>query len=268
MYTREEIIYQLKADIITVKEKGYIPCVATLYGSQNYKMDSANSDLDRKVLVIPTLENLINNKKLNKEYEDSKGQLKVIDIRNWINSLIKGSFSDWEILMTEYSITDLSCKGFNAIYPMKCRIVTINPIKSIKSIYGIFSSYADLTFKELQKGEKSDKLKKSLAHMIRVSEFMTKYFSFIDESGCWSNAVHELFIPLNARFLSKLKQYGCDIEEANRLYNYHRLITNSLYNTILELWKDKTEDKQTKEWLEKFKVEFIKKHLWLGELNK
>lgn len=268
LYTREEIIYQLKADITTVKEKGYIPCVATLYGSQNYKIDSINSVLDRKVLVVPTIEDLINNRKLNKEYEDSRGQIKTVDIRTWVNSLIKGSFSDWEVLVTKYSVTDLSCKEFDVIYSMQREIVTINPIKSLKSILRNFNSYVDLTFKELQKGEKSDRLKKSLAHMIQVSEFMIKYFSFIDESGCWSNTVHELFIPLNARFLSKLKEYGCDIEEANRLYNYHRLITNNLYNTILGLWKDKIENKQTKEWLENFKIEFIKKHLRLGELNK
>lgn len=268
LYTREEIIYQLKADITTVKEKGYIPCVATLYGSQNYKIDSMNSDLDRKVLVIPTIEDLINNRKLNKEYEDSRGQIKTVDIRTWVNSLIKGSFSDWEVLVTKYSVTDLSCKEFDVIYPMQREIVTINPIKSLKSIYGIFNSYANLTFKELEKGERSNKLNKSLAHMIRVSEFMTKYFVFIDQSGSYSSSIYELFIPLNVDFISKLKECGCDIEEANRLYNYHRAITDALFHSVIELWKNEKENEQTKEWLEKFKVEFIKKHLWLGELNK
>lgn len=97
---------------------------------------------------------------------------------------------------------------------------------------------------------------------------MTKYFVFIDQSGSYSSSIYELFIPLNTAFISKLKEYGCDIEEANKLYNYYKKITDALFHSTIGLWKNEKEDKQTKEWLEKFKVEFIKKHLWLGGLNK
>ena len=42
-----------------VVELGYEPLVVNLYGSQNYEMETENSDFDFKAIVLPSVNNVI-----------------------------------------------------------------------------------------------------------------------------------------------------------------------------------------------------------------
>ena len=62
-----------------------------LYGSQNYKMDGPNSDVDTKCLVVPSFEEIAFNKKaVSYEYHFDNGKhMKIVDIREFLKLLKK-----------------------------------------------------------------------------------------------------------------------------------------------------------------------------------
>lgn len=74
-----------------------------LYGSQNYNLDTPSSDFDFKVLIIPSLEDLVRKQKpLSTMYEFDWWQVEVKDIRNYIESAVKVNINFLEILCTQY----------------------------------------------------------------------------------------------------------------------------------------------------------------------
>ena len=84
--------------------EGYEFFGAFLYGSQNYNLDTENSDIDLVILYIPTAEKLVNlapplSKEETLTQTNEKNVLK--DIRLFIKELLKGSPSALKILYTD-----------------------------------------------------------------------------------------------------------------------------------------------------------------------
>ena len=73
----------------TVQNLGYTVLYAANYGSHNYNLDiyneEYNSDIDTKVIILPTLEELVRNSKpVSTTIEISTGQCDIKDIRAFI----------------------------------------------------------------------------------------------------------------------------------------------------------------------------------------
>ena len=84
--------------------EGYEFFGAFLYGSQNYNLDTENSDIDLVILYIPTAEKLVNlapplSKEETLTQTNEKNVIK--DIRLFIKELLKGSPSALKILYTD-----------------------------------------------------------------------------------------------------------------------------------------------------------------------
>lgn len=74
-----------------------------LYGSQNYGLATENSDVDTKVVIIPTLEDLCKNKKgFVKEYKYNDEKIVVMDIIHLMDNFKKQNINYVEVLFTEY----------------------------------------------------------------------------------------------------------------------------------------------------------------------
>ncbi len=74
-----------------------------VYGSQNYNLDTTESDFDYKAIIIPTLEQLIQETKpFSSTYEFEGGQVDVKDIRVYIDSAVKCNINFIEILNTPF----------------------------------------------------------------------------------------------------------------------------------------------------------------------
>jgi predicted nucleotidyltransferase len=73
-----------------------------LYGSQNYGLDSELSDIDVQVYVIPSLDDLIKDHKINKEYTTTYGLATVKDIRLLPALINKANPTTLEIMFTDY----------------------------------------------------------------------------------------------------------------------------------------------------------------------
>ena len=74
-----------------------------LYGSQNYKCELENSDVDTKAIYIPNLTEAIMDKPKIKNYILPNGEhCELMDIRHFVNNLYKQNINFVEILYTNY----------------------------------------------------------------------------------------------------------------------------------------------------------------------
>ena len=146
-----------------------------LYGSQNYGLDTENSDVDTKAIYIPTLEELMFKKPISKELELPDGShCDVKDIREIIKNFTKQNINYIEILYTKYYyINGLYEKSWkdNFIVIRDC-ISHYDMNLAIKA-----SAYQGLSaIKDALKPDKDQKaVIKSIANAFRLLYFIESY---------------------------------------------------------------------------------------------
>jgi len=107
-----DIRAKLQAVSRRVEELGYHPVYVALYGSQNYGLDvhtdEYQSDFDYKVIVLPTLRDLVNDSKPVSIVEDyDGGHIDIKDIRAYMDTAMKLNPAYIEIMATDnYIVLD------------------------------------------------------------------------------------------------------------------------------------------------------------------
>lgn len=173
-------------------------------GSQNYGLDYEGSDIDTKCFLVPTLEDIIFNKKpisttyirKNEEHIDFK------DIRLFLTTVRKQNLNFMEILFTKYKIVNPTYAPYwNQLIKNNEQIARYNPVGAVKTIKGIaMEKYHAMEHKYPSKVELIDSIgydPKQLHHLIRVREYLGRYISGEKYADC--------LIARNAEWLSKLK---------------------------------------------------------------
>ena len=98
-------IKSLMADAEFIKEKypNYDVLGAFLYGSQNYNLDTDNSDVDSVVVLVPSIKSLLCEKEVSTTYELEDHHIVVKDLKAFNKNLLTLSpmaveplFSQWE----------------------------------------------------------------------------------------------------------------------------------------------------------------------------
>ena len=109
-----------------------------LYGSQNYKIDTPESDIDTITILIPSFSDLIFKEPISKELIMPTHEHCVVkDIREIIKQWKKQSFNFLEILFTDYYIINPTfLKEWDEILKEKEFIARMDLNKAIKSISG------------------------------------------------------------------------------------------------------------------------------------
>ena len=100
---KEFLIAKCKDRYKFLKETGYNVLAVMLYGSQNYDLDTIDSDIDVKAILLPSLDDMIQNKSpisTNIEYENGLIELK--DIREFYKTIKKGNPAYLEVLVSDY----------------------------------------------------------------------------------------------------------------------------------------------------------------------
>lgn len=106
MTRKENITHALIRAVKFLEDKGYNVWVISLYGSQNYNMDTPESDLDFKALIFPTFEQIVDNAKpVSKVLEFEGGQIDVKDLRLMFGEYKKQNCQFMETLFTEFYLT-------------------------------------------------------------------------------------------------------------------------------------------------------------------
>ena len=155
-----------------------------LQGSQNYGLDYEGSDIDTKCIVLPTLDDLIFNRKPvstthvlpNEEHLDLK------DVRLYFQTFRKQNLNFMEILFTKYKIVNPLYEPYwNRLIENNEQIAHYNPVGAVKTMKGIaMEKYHAMEHRYPSKIDIIDKYHydgKQLHHLLRVREYLIRYIN-------------------------------------------------------------------------------------------
>ena len=162
-----------------------------LQGSQNYGLDYEGSDIDTKCIVLPTLEDLIFNRKPvstthvlpNEEHLDLK------DVRLYFQTFRKQNLNFMEILFTKYKIVNPTYEPmWNRLIENNEQIARYNPVGAVKTMKGIaMEKYHAMEHRYPSKVDIIDKWGydgKQLHHLLRVGEYLDRYVAGEPYADC------------------------------------------------------------------------------------
>lgn len=172
-----------------------------LQGSQNYGLDYEGSDIDTKCIVLPTLEDLIFNRKPvstthvlpNEEHLDLK------DVRLYFQTFRKQNLNFMEILFTKYKIVNPTYEPmWNRLIENNEQIARYNPVGAVKTMKGIaMEKYHAMEHRYPSKVDLIDTWGydgKQLSHLIRVDEYLARYIAGEPYADCLITKKPELLI--------------------------------------------------------------------------
>ena len=184
-----------------------------LQGSQNYELDIEGSDVDTKLIVVPTLEDIIFNKppvsttyvRANNEHIDLK------DIRLMFQTFRKQNLNFVEILFTKFKIINPMYEEFwNQLIEQNEMIARYDEYKAVKTMKGIaMEKYHAMEHKypsKLAIIEKYGYDCKQLHHLIRVEEYLERYIAGEKYADCLISKMPE--------YLKAIKQNYYNLENA------------------------------------------------------
>lgn len=162
-----------------------------LQGSQNYGLDLPGSDVDTKLIVVPSFREIALNSKpvstthirANEEHIDFK------DIRLYMETFRKQNLNFLEILFTPYQIVNPDyMPDWYRLYEAREQIARMNPWRAVKSMKGIalekyhameheYPSKVDVLAKYGYDG-------KQVHHLLRVEDYLIRYINGEEYAKC------------------------------------------------------------------------------------
>lgn len=185
MYKRDEwkINDRLKADYNYLEFLGYEVVAVVLQGSQNYDLDYEDSDIDTKALVLPSVDDIILGGKkvsLTKVLETNE-HIDIKDIRLMFDNFLKQNINFLEILFSKYSYVNPIYKEYmDILINNREEIAAYDNYRGLNCAVGMsFQKYKALEHPYPSIKDKIDEYGydgKQLHHMIRLDEFIHRYF--------------------------------------------------------------------------------------------
>lgn len=205
-----------------VKEKQLLGIF--LYGSQNYGIETENSDVDTKAIIIPTFEELLFSPMEIKELHLPNGEhCEILDIRHYISNLLKQNINFVETLFTKYY-------WVNPFYQNLWNEFFIKPREEIAKYDGSRTiiaacAQAEHTLKQGYDGKK-------YANALRLYQFIISYeMPFMPYEDCIYIYDEEVF--MKSKILShKLNKKVPDSEEIKFLLNEFEKTRTKYINKI------------------------------------
>lgn len=153
-----------------------------LQGSQNYGLDYEGSDIDTKLIVVPSLEDIVLNKKpvstthvrANDEHIDFK------DVRLYMDTFRKQNLNFLEILFTPFKIINpMYAHEWNRLVEAREEIARMNEFRAVKSMKGIaLEKFHAMEHRYPSKIDIIDEYGydgKQVSHLIRVDDYLERY---------------------------------------------------------------------------------------------
>ena len=212
-----------------------------LQGSQNYGLDTPDSDIDTKLIVTPDFHSIAMNSKpvstthirANEEHIDFK------DIRLYIQTFRKQNLNFLEILYTPYFIINpLYEEEWGKLVNKREAICRMNPVRAVSAMKGVaLEKYHALKHPYPSKLAVLDRFgydPKQLLHLLRVEEFIDRYINGEAYATCLK--------PINPKYLLEIKSGMLPLEEAEE--EAIKAIGN--INRMVENFRSYTEEKEDK----------------------
>lgn len=184
-----------------------------LQGSQNYGLDNENSDVDTKLIVVPSFKDIALNRKpvstthvrANNEHIDWK------DIRLYMETFRKQNLNFLEILFTDYAFINPTYHAqWSRLVDARERIARMNEWRAVKSMKGVaMEKYHAMEHEYPSKVDVLAKFgydPKQLHHLLRVEEYLERYIAGESYAACLK--------PTDPGYLLDIKLGVMGIEEA------------------------------------------------------
>lgn len=186
-----------------------------IQGSQNYELDYEYSDIDTKLIVVPSFEDIVLNRKpvstthirANEEHIDFK------DIRLYMETFRKQNLNFLEILFTPFKIINPMYEAeWERLIEAREFIAHMNEYRAVKSMKGI--AMEKFHAMEHEYPSKVDVLAKygydpkQLHHLIRVENYLDRYMNGVAYEDC---LIPE---PEMKEYLMSIKRGNYNLEEA------------------------------------------------------
>lgn len=162
-----------------------------IQGSQNYGLDYENSDIDTKLIVVPTFEEIAFNKKPHSttHVRENNEHIDFKDIRLYMDTFKKQNLNFLEILFTPYKIVNPQyAQWWNMLVKNREAIAHYDIHRAIKSMKGIaLEKYHAMEHRYPSKIDIIDKYgydSKQLHHLLRVEEYLTRYIDGESYESC------------------------------------------------------------------------------------
>lgn len=162
-----------------------------LQGSQNYGLDYEGSDIDTKLIVVPTFEQIAFNKqpistthiRANDEHIDFK------DIRLYMQTFRKQNVNFLEILFTDFKyVNEEYAPYWYVLVENREKIARYNLFQAVKSMKGVaMEKYHAMEHPYPSKAAVLAQYgydPKQLHHLLRIEEFIGRYISGEDYVDC------------------------------------------------------------------------------------
>ena len=155
-----------------------------LQGSQNYELDYEDSDVDTKLIVVPSFKDICLNKKpvsttyvrANNEHTDWK------DVHLYMETFRKQNLNFLEILFTDYYIVNpMYKKEWDRLVEAREFIAHMNVHRAVKSMKGnAMEKYHAMEHKYPAKADIIEKYGydgKQVSHLIRIYDYLRRYIA-------------------------------------------------------------------------------------------
>ena len=163
-------------------------------GSYNYNMDTPQSDIDSKLLVIPSLEQLVSGKSLNYLHcmSDNSEHVEVKDIRHYFATMLKQNINFVETLYAQvWIVNPVYMRLFHYLFEMRDVISGCNPIATIHCIQGTaYQKYKQMLQSSPARAADIENYgfdRKSLHHLVRCVFFGEYYMEGASYQECLQN---------------------------------------------------------------------------------
>ena len=190
----------------TLIDESRIVCLC-LQGSQNYGLDYAGSDIDTKLIVVPSFEDIVFNRRpmSTTHVRHNNEHIDIKDFRLYRQCFEKQNLNFLEILFTPYKIVNPQYEQWwNHLVENREAIAHYDFHRAIKSMKGIaLEKYHAMEHKYPSKVDIIERYgydSKQLHHLLRVEEYLARYIE--------GRSYEECLIPTKetAERLRKIKE--------------------------------------------------------------
>lgn len=208
-----------------------------LQGSQNYGLDVDGSDIDTKLIITPTFDEIVraSNPVSTTYIRDNEEHIDFKDVRLYIKTFLKQNPNFLEILFTPYlKLNEAYSDLWQHLIDNREAIAHYDCYANIKALRGVaMEKYHSMEHRYPSKADIIDKYgydPKQLHHLLRIQDFLTRFVIGEPYEKCLT--------PSNADHLSEIKSglYGgklrYSLEEARKVADSSMEYIDTLYSNI------------------------------------
>lgn len=209
-----------------------------LQGSQNYDLDLPESDVDTKLIVVPSFRDIAlaakpvstTHIRANNEHTDWK------DIRLYMETFRKQNLNFLEILFTDFKIVNPMYETFwNILVAYREPIARMNPYRAVKSMQGIAKEkYHAMEHRYPAKAEIIDKYGydgKQVHHLLRVEDYLERYIAGEKYADCLKPTPSKVPHMMDYKKLNIIPLEQARIEAAESLGRIDKMAAEFLAQT-------------------------------------